>query len=122
MKKKDFSGFCIYFGILLQSNAVDRRIKIYVIVQSIMGDTLPFGRDRIILNNPRQLVMANKVYGEESIISVSIASGNGVVTEWYREREGETEIQNLDNSKKNRTFACEIHVHDAMGYLQIAHC
>ena len=80
MKKKDFSGFCIYFGILLQSNAVDRRIKIYVIVQSIMGDTLPFGRDRIILNNPRQLVMANKVYGEESIISVSIASGNGVVS------------------------------------------
>ena len=58
------------------------------------------------------------------IYSLLSAYPQRVVTEWYRGREGEceTETQNLDNSKKNRTFACEIHVHDAMGYLQIAHC
>lgn len=46
------------------------------------------------------------------IYSLLLAYPQRVVTEWYREIEGETEIQNLDNSKKNCTFACEIDVDD----------
>ena len=48
------------------------------------------------------------------IYSLLLAYPQRVVTEWYRGREGEceTETQNLDNSKKNCTFACEIHVDD----------
>ena len=48
------------------------------------------------------------------IYSLLSAYPQRVVTEWYWEIEGEceTETQNLDNSKKNCTFACEIHVDD----------
>lgn len=77
MTFQDFAYILGYYSSLMP---LIGGLKLYVIVQSIMGDTLPFGRDWIILNNPRQLVMANKVYGEESIISVPIASGNGVVS------------------------------------------